>query len=174
MTDENHTTNTKCCTKCGETKSLDKFEKHRRQCRTCRNSYANSLPSTIERTKKYWKANKDKSRANQRRWYKKAKEAGLIPKGNHRKRAIKHGAPYESVSPEKVFARDGWKCQICGKATPVERRGTRYSNAPELDHRIPISLGGPHTYLNCQCACRECNTTKSNRNTAGQYPLFAA
>jgi 5-methylcytosine-specific restriction endonuclease McrA len=72
----------------------------------------------------------------------------------------------------KVFERDGWKCQICGKQTPRARRGYRYSNAPELDHRIPISKGGPHTYGNTQCACRACNLEKSNRSNVGQLPLL--
>ena len=54
-----------------------------------------------------------------------------------------------------------------------KRRGTRYSNAPELDHRVPISKGGTHLYTNVQCACRDCNGKKSNRSTVGQLPMFA-
>src|SRR5690606_14803487 len=82
------------------------------------------------------------------------------------------GVPYEPVNVLLVFERDGWRCQICGKDTPQSRRGTNYSNAPELDHRIPISKGGPHTYDNVQCACRECNGRKSNRTEEGQINMF--
>lgn len=89
-----------------------------------------------------------------------------------RKRAREFGVEYQPVQPLKVFERDGWKCQICGKQTPRARRGYRYSNAPELDHRIPISKGGPHTYGNTQCACRACNLEKSNRSNVGQLPLL--
>ncbi len=92
----------------------------------------------------------------------------------HRKRARRFGVQYEPVNPIKVFERDGWRCQICAKETPRNRRGTRYSNAPELDHRIPISNGGPHTYDNVQCACRACNHSKSNLRSSGQIGLFAA
>lgn len=95
-------------------------------------------------------------------------------KGNkHSKRARLFGVEYKPVQPLKVFERDGWKCQICGKHTPQARRGSRYSNAPELDHRIPISKGGPHTYGNTQCACRACNGEKHNKSSVGQIPLFA-
>lgn len=95
------------------------------------------------------------------------------PPSNARKRAKLFGVEYEPVKPANVFERDGWRCQICGKQTPKARRGSRYSNAPELDHRIPISKGGPHTYGNTQCACRACNSEKSNRSNTGQIALFS-
>lgn len=91
----------------------------------------------------------------------------------HRQRARLFGVAYEPVNPMRVFSRDGWRCQICGKPTPKERRGTLRSNAPELDHRIPISRGGPHTYDNVQCACRQCNASKANRSEVGQMPLLS-
>lgn len=87
-------------------------------------------------------------------------------------RAQKYGVAYEPIDVMAVFARDGWRCQICGKRTPEKRRGTCYSNAPELDHRVPMSKGGPHIYSNVQCACRACNGKKSNRSCAGQTQLF--
>lgn len=93
---------------------------------------------------------------------------------HHRQRARKHGVPYEPVNALRVFARDGWRCQICGRATPEMARGTRKSNAPELDHRIPLSKGGGHLYGNVQCACRACNISKGNASSVGQLPLLAA
>lgn len=93
---------------------------------------------------------------------------------NARDRARHAGVPYESVNAMRVLNRDGWCCQICGKATPRERRGTRYSNAPEIDHRVPLVQGGPHTYANVQCACRACNAAKGGTMVVGQLPLFGA
>jgi 5-methylcytosine-specific restriction endonuclease McrA len=101
----------------------------------------------------------------------------FIRRGNPRKnkeRAGHFGVLYEYVNAFKVFDRDGWRCQICGKKTPKKNRGTYLSNAPELDHRIPISRGGDHLYSNVQCACRSCNGEKSNHNNSGQLPLFEA
>jgi len=88
-------------------------------------------------------------------------------------RALKYGVYYEYVNKIKVFDRDGWLCQICGVKTPKNIMGKHKPNSPELDHRIPMSLGGEHSYNNVQCSCRQCNGTKSNKNTIGQYPLFA-
>jgi len=64
------------------------------------------------------------------------------------------------------------QCSRCGKPTPKKNRGKKYSNAPELDHRIPMLKNGNHLYSNVQCACRACNIWKSNKNEVGQLPLY--
>ena len=47
-----------------------------------------------------------------------------------------------AVNRRTVFARDGSRCQYCGSA------------AENLDHVIPRSKGGPHTWENVVAACR--------------------
>ena len=91
---------------------------------------------------------------------------------NNTQRAKQYGVEWERVIVNKVFERDNWTCQICGRKTPKSLRGTHKHNAPEIDHRIPMSKGGPHTYSNTQCACRKCNMNKGNKNERGQMPLF--
>lgn len=90
---------------------------------------------------------------------------------NAKKRAKKYGCEYEYINPIKVFVRDGWRCQLCGKQLSKKNRGTIKDNAPELDHIIPISKGGGHLYINTQCACRKCNSDKGNQDR-GQIRLF--
>lgn len=87
-------------------------------------------------------------------------------------RARLRRAQVERVDPIKVFDRDAWRCQICGRKTPRERRGSINSNAPELDHIVPLSVGGEHSYRNTQCACRSCNASKGSQ-VYGQIPMFA-
>lgn len=82
------------------------------------------------------------------------------------------GSYSERVDPIKVFDRDKWKCQGCGCKTPRSLRGTYDDKAPELDHIMPLSLGGAHSYMNTQCLCRKCNGAKSNVPPA-QVSLFA-
>jgi hypothetical protein len=82
----------------------------------------------------------------------------------HIDRAKHYGVHFEHVNKVKVFERDGWHCQLCGIATP--RRllsGKRQSRSPELDHIIPLSQGGSHSYDNTQCACSKCNQSKNNK-----------
>lgn len=80
-----------------------------------------------------------------------------------RRRSLIRSARVESVDPFKVFDRDKWRCKLCGAKTPKSKRGTYADDAPELDHIIPVSKGGDHTYLNTQCTCRKCNGSKSDR-----------
>lgn len=92
---------------------------------------------------------------------------------SHRHRARKFGVQMEPVNRIKVFERDGWRCMICGDKTPKRLNGTTHDKAPELDHRVPLSKGGGHTYANTQCACRKCNSVKGDKLIVGQMPLFA-
>jgi 5-methylcytosine-specific restriction endonuclease McrA len=50
-----------------------------------------------------------------------------------------------------IFARDGHRCQYCG--------GT----AESIDHVVPRSKGGEHTWENVVAACRPCNVRKGDR-----------
>lgn len=77
----------------------------------------------------------------------------------------------EMVNPINVFDRDGWRCQLCKCLTPRKYRGSYHPRAPELDHIVPLSAGGEHSYRNTQCACRSCNSTKGAR-ALGQMRLF--
>lgn len=87
------------------------------------------------------------------------------------RRLRKRGIDCEMVDPFKVFERDGWKCQLCGVATPKRLRGSHKDRAPELDHILPLAAGGAHTYANTQCSCRKCNRIKWV-TPAGQLQLF--
>lgn len=91
-----------------------------------------------------------------------------------KRKALKRGANgAEAVNPLAVFAAAGWRCQICNRPTPQRLRGTTHKRAPELDHIVPVSKGGKHTWANTQCACRECNLWKSDRIVVGQAGLFS-
>ena len=62
--------------------------------------------------------------------------------------------PFRATAPlsrRAVFARDGHRCQYCGTA------------AENLDHVLPRSRGGPHTWENVVASCRSCNARKEDR-----------
>ncbi len=56
---------------------------------------------------------------------------------------------------KNLFARDGNRCQYCGKKFPT----TELS----LDHLVPRSRGGRATWDNIVCACLRCNVRKGGR-----------
>ncbi len=55
------------------------------------------------------------------------------------------------LSRRAVFVRDHQQCQYCGGA------------AETLDHVVPRSRGGGHTWDNVVAACRRCNLRKGDR-----------
>ena len=83
--------------------------------------------------------------------------------GSSRRRARLRGVKAERVCRVDIFERDKWLCQLCGTVTLRSKQGTDHDRAPELDHIIPISKGGPHAEHNVQCTCRKCNRGKSNK-----------
>ena len=80
-----------------------------------------------------------------------------------RKRCRKYGVYYDSaVTRRRVFERDKYICQICGKPTdPSDTSwGTIGPNAPTVDHIVALKNGGSHTWDNVQCAHAICNSYK--------------
>jgi 5-methylcytosine-specific restriction endonuclease McrA len=57
-----------------------------------------------------------------------------------------------SLSRRAVLVRDDFECQYCGAA------------AENVDHIIPRSRGGTHSWNNVVAACRPCNSRKENRS----------
>ena len=55
------------------------------------------------------------------------------------------------LSRRAVFARDGHRCQYCHR--PAEN----------IDHVVPRSRGGTHTWENVVASCRSCNSRKEDR-----------
>jgi 5-methylcytosine-specific restriction endonuclease McrA len=58
------------------------------------------------------------------------------------------------LSRRAVFTRDGQTCVYCG------------GSATSIDHVIPRSRGGTHTWDNVVAACRRCNHAKADRYLA--------
>lgn len=68
-----------------------------------------------------------------------------------------------------LYKRDKGICKICGGVcdwSDIEVRDTFAivgSNYPSIDHIVPISKGGSHTWDNVQLAHKQCNSIKSDK-----------
>ena len=68
-----------------------------------------------------------------------------------------------------LFARDGYKCQYCGRHKSM-LRGREFLTR---DHIVPISRGGLNTWQNVVTACSPCNNKKGSHmlEEVGMHPL---
>lgn len=61
-----------------------------------------------------------------------------------------------------VMERDAYACVYCGEASTAEKEASRKAIL-SVDHIKPIARGGSAAVENLACACRRCNSEKSDR-----------
>lgn len=111
----------------------------------------------------YYAANRAQFHARQRRYYlanpAKAKEASALRKARKR-----HAPVVEAVSLAVIYQRDQGICSLCHQ--PVNRAEA------SMDHIVPLSKGGEHSYRNIALAHLSCNLAKNNKVVLQQMRLF--
>jgi len=85
-------------------------------------------------------------------------------------RIIDNGNVDKDITLTKLIKRDGSICHICGEKCDrkdyirtQEGYFTVGNNYPSIDHVIPISKGGTHTWENIKLAHHYCNTIKNDK-----------
>lgn len=139
--------------------------------RFCSNECLTNRRLEISRKSKIWKLKDYNCKICNKEY--KGKAIGSCPECKKKKHRIANKAQkkkrhlslrtvaIQSVVDIKVFERDKWRCKICG--VKLQKEFIYRHDAAEVDHIVPISLGGPHSYSNTQAACRKCNQEKSNK-----------
>ncbi|MGB3304710.1 MAG: HNH endonuclease [Thermomicrobiales bacterium] len=69
---------------------------------------------------------------------------------------IRRPRPRVKLTRREIFIRDGYTCQYCG----------RQGHELTIDHVIPRSRGGLHSWDNVVSACRACNHRKGGKSIA--------
>lgn len=97
------------------------------------------------------------------------KRNNRIKEINKRKRLRENGKVNWDISLSKLIKRDKNICHICGeKCNKKDYIIDEYNNFivgksyPSIDHVIPVSKGGTHTWDNVKLAHHYCNTIKSD------------
>lgn len=68
-----------------------------------------------------------------------------------------------SVTQNAIYDRDQGICYLCGNTTYKEYENLPMNQRATIDHIIPLSKGGAHTFDNVRIACWRCNLVKGNR-----------
>lgn len=76
----------------------------------------------------------------------------------------------KTITLKGLIKRDNGICQICGGAIDITAidKGHALGDYPSLDHIIPLSRGGTHTWNNVQLAHMRCNSGKCDKVPANQ------
>ncbi len=99
-----------------------------------------------------------------------SREAGHRSKGV--RRAQRKKAPtIERVYRARIFKRDHYRCQLCGKLLKMDAV-VPHPKAPTIDHIVPLSCGGAHAPANVQAAHFICNSRKHTRPQGEQLLMI--
>ncbi len=105
----------------------------------------------------------ERDRVARREYY---RQSMKTPKGRerirsaeYRRRARKRDAFVEDVSRDEVMRRGRWECHLCGEKIPKSAKWPEPMFGT-VDHVLPLSQGGAHSYANCKPAHLKCNCSK--------------
>jgi 5-methylcytosine-specific restriction endonuclease McrA len=91
-------------------------------------------------------------------------------RAEYKRKAAKVTAYVQDVDRGVVMDAGEWLCHLCGDSIPKQAEwpdplfGT-------VDHVVPLSKGGEHSYANCKPAHLSCNCKKGNRMYVVERPM---
>jgi len=92
----------------------------------------------------------------------KNKHNNRIKEINRRHKLKENGKIDYSITLSKLIKRDKGICYICGGKVDLNV-DINHDDYPSIDHVIPVSKGGTHTWDNVRLVHRKCNIIKSNK-----------
>lgn len=155
----------KVCSKCGVEKPADEFSKKsgygdglQKHCKACNRTYRAANRHRIREWSRGYKSREDvKAKEKEyrvaHREHRRAYDAEHVHARNYLRRALRLGIEpvVEKFTKSDVIARYGDHCVYCETGA-----------FEQLDHRVPIKVGGHHTLDNVRPTCAACNSSKSD------------
>ena len=158
------------CTKCKQTKPSTEFNRCnikvsglQEKCRDCDNSWTKTWSKENSEYRSVYHAdwyeiNKEDKKRKNREWFR--LNPGKQVQYDHKRRSRVYDAFVEEVSYEVLRERDGDGCFVCGQKIdftlvypdPMYRT---------LEHIVPLSKGGEHSYNNTALSHLVCNQRKN-------------
>lgn len=91
-------------------------------------------------------------------------------RAKRREKRKRMNGQYEQIDLKELFKRDKGVCHICGGVCDyndfVLKDGAKVvgGNYPSIDHIVPLSIGGSHTWDNVGLAHMRCNARRGTKN----------
>jgi 5-methylcytosine-specific restriction endonuclease McrA len=161
----------KQCCRCSTEKPLSEFYTDRAKldgktsrCKTCckivaTERYFNNHKDGLEYRRRYREAHREQMAEYKREWNDNNRERYRSSKRKNElsRRARKLDRFIELVDPMVLFERDNGICGICA---------SQIKDDFHVDHIVPLSRGGSHSYDNTQIAHPRCNLSKGSRTVS--------
>lgn len=149
-----------------------------------RRSYAEDPTAVIASNRKYYQTNRDTRIQKVKEWqtanpdkvltYKKKyrdSTPDLQSANRHRRRSRLVGAFDEDVKLSVLRERDGDSCFVCSETIDFSLKD-RNPMMPSLEHVIPLSKGGRHSYGNTAISHLRCNLSKGTKSLDEVHELI--
>lgn len=181
----------KTCTKCGETKALSEFGKHkgskdglRPSCKPCHRKanavyYESNRENVLESKREYYESNREKIREKKRKYREENRDKILDsnrkyrannPARSHMNGAITRIREYGLVPEPTAEAREeSLRHREATLNNPCFFCGSEVTDT--WDHLIPLSRGGNDAPSNLARVCRPCNSVKMTK-TAHEFRVW--
>lgn len=131
---------------------------HQHYLKYLRNYYHNNRDSILIKKREYRMRNLHSIREKDRSWAKANPEK--VHARNHRRRARIRAAFVEDVRLSVLRERDGDSCCICRAQIDFSLKD-RHPMMVSLEHLVPLSRGGKHSYANTALSHLSCNRSKN-------------
>lgn len=175
-----HPDGTRTCASCAERQPIDQFDKdrtasrgRRAKCKRCRSAqaktwYAENQQRQMLRQRERFNRNRDAIRVQDQERYvrHKPKRLELAKAGSHKRRTRLRQVEFDpTISVEELRQRYGDFCAYCDIEMSFEPIVNHVYNPARatIEHVVPLSKGGGHTWDNTCLACWECNVRKNAR-----------
>jgi 5-methylcytosine-specific restriction endonuclease McrA len=145
------------CEICTEARRVYCHNTKERRLAYARKYRAENLEKCLESQRLYREANPDRFKNNTPARRIRHRELQAVRRARMRDTAV------EYVDYRIVFETANYRCQACGITCP-EDAVFPARDFPSLDHIVPLSKGGSHTYENTQCLCLGCNLSKGAKH----------
>lgn len=113
---------------------------------------------------------REQSRLHMNANYERYKDRILVQA--HRRRALLKAQFVEDVSLAVLYERDQGRCGVCHRKVMKPGGLKRGPLMASIDHIVPISEGGEHSYANTRLTHYRCNLARSNRGGNEQLALI--
>lgn len=175
-----HDDGSRTCSACGLRQPIAQFDLdrtasrgRRAQCKLCRSGkvrdwYNENQDRQQARARDRRERNGDAIRAQDSARYRRdrPKRVALATEHSHLRRARDAGVEIErGITVEALRVIHGDRCGYCGVTMTFEVvvGGSREPRRATIEHVMPLTRGGAHTFANTILCCWDCNTKKKNR-----------